>query len=140
MRVELDRVTVMVNVVGLTEGCMAIDHTVMWKDDRPTKWQVEGVLRNYLDGAVLSVKWDQDRFFVHLVGRKTFPFKGFGNPREEAELARFAEPHHERWFEVWLSFDKLCTITREADEYTNTVAAGIAATLARYWGGKVLEQ
>lgn len=115
---------------------MAYDRFIYWTDKKPTKDQLKLVLTNYLDGAATEIEWDKDRFFVTLIGKRSFPFVGLGSSREENELALCAEIK-ERWIEVCPSKGGLDVITRMADAFTNDVASGLAESIARYWGGRL---
>lgn len=114
---------------------MALDRFVRWRDDRPNLSQVERVLQNFFGGAA-EIRWGTDRFFVTLPGVRTFPFNGLGNPREASEAERSAEDPV-RMIEVWMDHNCLDILTRQQDEYTNSLAHGLAQMFARYWQGEV---
>lgn len=114
---------------------MALDLFVRWKDRKPTKDQAENVIRNFMGGAELTLEWKSDRFFVRVPGSNSVPYKGLGNKFEAAMIERYKPPHDGRCIEVWLGDDSLDVMTREADEFTNALAQGLAECFSRYWGG-----
>lgn len=110
---------------------MACDRFIGWQsDNQPSRDDVESVLRHFFSGAAV-ITWNNDRFFVWLPGHNTNPFQGL--------QPSLADPDNEprtRWIEVWLGDDSLDVLTREHDEYTNSLAEGLAAAFARYWNGE----
>lgn len=120
---------------------MAADRFVYWAERKPTQAEVEAVLRNFFDEAATEIKWDKDRFFVTLVGKKSFVFKGLGHPLEAAELADITDT---RWgtgpirsIEIWLGSDTLDVMTRHGDAFTSALADGLVQVFARFWQGRV---
>lgn len=105
---------------------MACDRFVCWAEVKPTKNEAESIIKNYLDEAATEIKWDKDRFFVTLVGKPSFPFKDIIT----SDPSVFSET---RWLEVYLAQDNLDVITRMGDEYTNTVADGLANLFVRLY-------
>jgi len=113
---------------------MSQDRFVTFDKRKPTRDEVESVLRNYFDEAA-DIKWADDRWIATLPGKWSFPFVeivGYSpRPREIAE----------RWIEVYVGkrskVGNLDVITRQQDEYTNVLADGLARMFARYWEGKL---
>ncbi len=116
---------------------MACDRFVYWQENKPTREQIYQFVCNFLGGVVYSITEECGRYMVTLPGRNTFPFKGLGHPHEEVWKERFAPPYHTRFIEVWYDEECVDFITREADEYTNVLAEGMAKAVARYWQGRL---
>lgn len=116
---------------------MALDRFVYWKKnkDKPTKDQVEQVIRDYLGEVMTSLKWEGDRFFVCLVGKTTAPLKSVAT--EDMRRIVTSNDGEERYIEVWPSDDCLDVMTRRSDEFTNNVADGLAKIFARFWQGRL---
>jgi len=125
---------------------MAQDRFVYWKEERPTRKELKGVLEDFLGGMAVGIKYgtfesgaskDKDLEFwsILLVGKPSFPFKrlpGFGKGSFGGQ-----EMHTERWFEVVVAPDSIDVITRMSDELTSVIANGFAELCARYWQTKV---
>lgn len=110
---------------------MALDRFVHFEMGRkPTKKQVELVVRNYFGGCG-TVEWSQDRWIVSLPGKPTWAFEGI-----EVDVMPQSR-NDERWIEVYVGDDNVDVITRRQDEFTNALAAGLAGAFARYWDGEV---
>jgi hypothetical protein len=107
---------------------MASDRFVNWKKGkRPSKFEVETVIRQFFDSVATEIKWDKDRFMVTLVGKGSHPLKGIigvGSLLPEAD---------ERWIEVIVGKNNLDVLTRRADEFTCCCANGLAAVFVRFW-------
>jgi hypothetical protein len=104
---------------------------VNWKKGKkPTKFEVEKVIRQFFGEAATEVKWDGDRFMVTLVGKGSATLEGI-------EGAHCLMPPDERWIEVIPSRGNLDVLTRTADEFTCSCAKGLAALFARFWGGEL---
>jgi len=115
---------------------MASDRFVRWKKNtKPTKDEVEQVIKDYLGETMTSLKWEGDRFFACLVGKTTAPLKSVAD--EDLRRILTHRDGEERWMEVWLADDCLDVMTRGMDEYTNNVADGLAKIFARFWQGKL---
>lgn len=110
---------------------MALDRFVYWKDKKPTKDQVELVIKDYLDAALSEFQWDKDRFLIVLVGQNSAPLKSVADPDMRRILT--SEDGQERFIEVYLDNNSLDVITRRGDEFTNNVADGLARIFARFW-------
>jgi len=109
---------------------MALDRFITFpKGKKPKKKQIELVVRNFF-GEAATIEWDQDRWTVSLPGKPTWTFEGI----EPDMIARVRNT--ERWIEVYPT-GTLDIITRRADEYTNTLAQGLAEVFARYWEGEL---
>jgi hypothetical protein len=121
---------------------MACDRFVNWKKDkpRPTREEVELVIRDYFGSVATEVRWDHDRFFITLVGQQTHPLErvdpnhpviaGLNHYRK---LAEKGEADVGRWIEVWLGQDSLDVITRMADPLTNACAGDLVWYFSRHW-------
>lgn len=108
---------------------MALDRFIEFGKKKPSRDDVESVLRNFF-GEAGEVEWNQDRFTVKLQGPGTFPFEGLV-PDHMPNLR-----NKERWIEVCPG-NPMDVITRRQDDYTNSLAAGLAETFARFWEGEV---
>jgi len=110
---------------------MALDRFVNFKKDRrPTKKQVELVVRNFF-GECGTVEWNEDRWTVSLPGKPTWVFEGI----EDDMMSRMRNT--ERWIEVYWGRSNVDVITRLQDEFTNALALGLAEVFARYWEGEL---
>lgn len=114
---------------------MSLDRFVIFNHKVPHKEQIELILQDYLNEAG-HVTLDEGVFYAMLIGKPTLPFKRIFTPSPPY-------PHEDRWFEVYLGLDKtwkgypyINVMTRQADEYTNVVAEGFAALIARFYDGK----
>lgn len=83
------------------------------------------------------MRWSRDRWLVDLRGVNHRALA-----RQRAIFRRLNKVDRltpwPRWIEVWPS-EKLLVVsvmTRQHDEYTNAVAEGLAALIARWWTGK----
>lgn len=118
---------------------MALDRFVNFGADSAPRRRddIEALLVDYFDAAATSVSWERDRFFVHLVG-KTSP--ALARQHDVPDWYRYVEPERAtRWIEVWLGEDCIDVMTRNQDELTNDLAAGLARLIARFWRGKLEE-
>ncbi len=88
---------------------------------------VDKVLNDYLGEGAVRVESDENHFIATLHGPGSNPFKHLVD-------RSFPEEAH-RWFEVHLGSDNIDVITRRQDEFTNAVAHGFAALVARFWSG-----
>ena len=110
---------------------MANDHFVNWKDGKkPTKKAVERVIRQFFDSVATKIEWKTDRFFVDLIGKYSPPLEGLPGyfPAAKGEG---------RYIEVWLGPDSLDVMTRQADDFTNVCAMGLAQIFSRFWEGEL---
>lgn len=111
---------------------MPIDRFISYPQGAPEPARVQVALEDFLGGAG-TVKWDEDRFYVTLEGRhswalqRTFP----GSARARDESSK----HPTRWIEVWCSNGTIDVMTREQDDFTRSIAEGIADTLAKPFDG-----
>lgn len=112
---------------------MALDRVVRFDGNAPSKADLERLVRNFFgEGTTTAIEWDKDALYVSLPGRLTWAFAGLiDSPREQV----FAEDDRARWIEVWRGSDVVYVTTRQMDEYTNVLAKGIAAMIARFWDG-----
>lgn len=116
---------------------MASDWFVYWKERKPTRKEVQIVLEDFFTGVATKIEWDQDRFFIDLVGKPRSPFYRLSEAAKRSDDAFFHEEEgfDVRCLEVWLGADCLDIMTRHQDELTNTLATGLARAFARFWGG-----
>lgn len=108
---------------------MGLDRFVRWKKRKPTAKEVRQVLEDYL-GGVGTIKNEAGRLFAMLPGTGSHPLK---------RMTKIPEDMHrkDRWFEVYISKHYLDVITRQHDAFTNSLAAGYAEVMARWWEGKL---
>lgn len=113
---------------------MAHDRFIYWTDQRPTREEVEQVLRDYL-GGVGELRWnndDQNRFYVELPGTPTHPLATIDSKTE-------IYGHLDRWIEVCVADDEpMDIITRQMDPFTNAIAADLAQIFASRWLGRIV--
>ena len=88
-------------------------------DPLPPREDVELSLKAFVSSCG-TVVWQRDRWYISLPGKP-----------EESPAAQA-----ERWIEVYFG-DHVDVITRMADEFTNSLASGLAKRLARQFGGRV---
>lgn len=104
---------------------MAIDRFVKWKKTRPTIQEVRKALKGYV-GSAARVTYDGRSRLYASMGKTSSPFRRvMMNCREE------------RFLEVFVDDDNIDVITRQADEFTNDVAAGFQKLCARMWQGEL---
>ena len=109
---------------------MALDRFVCFKkSSRPTKAKLQLVVEDYFRGIATEIRWDQDRWLVTMPGPSIHPLDRV----EPALPLRY--DGGPRYIEVWYSDGTLDVITRQADELTNVIAAGLAEVCRRYWKG-----
>lgn len=105
---------------------MACDRFVNFKESRPAKAELEAILRNFLGGCG-TVEWKEDRWFLDVPGIPTSMFN-------DVPGARFTyQGNEKRWIEVFWGKDNVDVITRQADNFTNALAAELASSLARFY-------
>jgi hypothetical protein len=113
---------------------MALDRFIYFKQGKaPSLETIRDTLEDYLGGATEGVYIDNDRVFAVLRGKPSFPLKRIP---EMAKYSEASEQHKERWLEVCRTSTSIDVITRMTDEYTNVVADGFVALVARFWKGK----
>ena len=117
---------------------MACDRFIHKCKKKPERADMKMVLEDFFGAAAESAEWHEDRFFVRLSTRASFPFQRLepGWPR-----SMMTASDDERWIEVWLDKNgkSVDVLTRQQDEYTDSLAAGLAAMIARYWQGELEE-
>lgn len=116
---------------------MSCDRFVHWKDNRPTKDELQFALEDYI-GKAGKVKWSEDggRWTCRLAGNSSFPLQRVLPVDNIFVKAFWAEHPWERWFEVFWGDDYISVITRRADEYTSAVADGFTKLVMRFWQTK----
>jgi len=121
---------------------MASDRFIYFDAERPTNEQVGWVIEDYFGKAAVSIEWSErtSRWEVLLPGNKSVACRRVAPETVWAQCANELSTE-ERFIEVFFTErgadEQLSVTTRLADEYTDTVADGLATLLARYWGGKV---
>lgn len=111
---------------------MSIDWTVTWgAGGRPTRVELGWAIEDYFGGAAVGVQLAGDVFTVRLHGTYSEPFTRV-NPAVVAGRPDRLRGR-ERWVEVWDHPGHLVVLTRQQDECTNALAAGLAEALRRYW-------
>ena len=122
---------------------MSRDLVIRWRrHEHPSREQLWLLLEDYL-GKAADIEWRSDRFIVTLRGTPTFAFQRVGLatdvPRAYWPTCTKEDDGspRPRWFEVWPEpgDDCLYVMTRDADDYTTTVADGFARLCARGWRG-----
>lgn len=110
---------------------MSLDRFVYFKEKTPTKGEIKKVITNFL-GGIGTVTWRSDRFSISLPGKSTHALTGIkGTPRNINRQA-----HPTRWIEVHRGkTGTIDVITRQADDFTNCIAAGIHEVIMRWWEG-----
>jgi hypothetical protein len=117
---------------------MASDVFVHWTtDDRPSREQVEMVIRDFFGDAATEIHWDANRFFVTLVGKWSRALARVVNEDAREMLAALAPESGGRYLEVFIHEDAVDIITRHQDDFTHACQAGLAAVFARRWKGRI---
>jgi len=116
---------------------MALDRFVYWNDQRPLIKELRGILEDYLGGIgkIEDIsRRDHPWWTVTLPGKPTMPFRRISGYERRGEAV---EENKERWFEVFVDDKYVDVMTRQTDEFTNTVAQGFAELLARFYGASL---
>lgn len=107
----------------------------------PGRDELGAVIEDYLGRAARRVYWDRDRWFAVLIGLKSWPLRRayarYSKVLTTSARAHEIEAEPERWIEVWADKHTVDVLTRRQDEFTMAVADGLAALIARYYGGKL---
>jgi hypothetical protein len=121
---------------------MAHDVFVHWKDSskKPTREEVEHVIRDFFGQAASEIFWGNGRFFVTLASSRSNPLAHLDIIPEE--MRRIIDSERERdgggrHMEVWLGDDCLDVITRRQDEFVHACQDGLAKVFARVWEGRI---
>ena len=114
---------------------MALDRFIYWNEEKPTLADVKLLLADFISGGgeVQADNGDKEDWFnVLLPGKPQWPFKSILPSLSMSDPTSWPE---ERWFEVCcISIDSnIDVITRQADAYTNALAACFAKLVARYY-------
>jgi hypothetical protein len=98
----------------------------------PARSDLGRLCRDYTRGLAVSVRWHRDRYIVTLPGESRSALHRIAGKRNYERGRR-------RCVEVWAGVvgDRYVVdvMTRSADEITSAVAEGLAALVARQWGG-----
>ena len=118
---------------------MAYDRLINFKNS-PSKKDLQFIIEDYFGAAATKVYWNKDRFFIDLAGNFSFPFYRIKSLSDSIK-ARMALDHQikPRWIEVWKNKKSVDVITRQADEFTNVAADGLASMICRFFDGKLEE-
>lgn len=117
---------------------MALDRVINWKTRRPQRQQLERMLEDFIGGAG-TVEWNKDRWYIYLVGSCSTAIRRQSWAHTCARKRFDGEPW-KRWIEVWPGERCVDVMTRQHDEYTNAVAAGLARLIARFWKGEMADE
>lgn len=114
---------------------MPTDRIIRWAAPSlaPTLADLGGLCEDYTRGIAPPPYWAGGRWNVTLPGEIRSALHNL-----DARRAGLYEPGRARCIEVWRSNDgeSVYVITRSADEVTSAVADGLAALVARHWGGE----
>ncbi len=119
---------------------MALDRFVYWRGRIPKKEEIQTLLEDFIGGAGV-VSLDKDRFFINLVGRKSYPLKrqaGISISRQKLWVDD-EQDRKERWIEVFIAKDSIDIITREQDDLTNCLADGLRDICIRFFRAETEE-
>lgn len=107
---------------------MAADRFINWNKALPipSREDIEKILKGFF-GDAATVEWDQDRFFVTLNSKPSFPFAGLGGWDRTPFLPE------ERWIEVYYNSEYLDILTRQADHFTSVLAEGLTAIITQFY-------
>lgn len=108
---------------------MGADRFVYWKEKKPSKEEIQKILEDFIGGAGTLAEWGNGRFGIDLKGENSFPF------RRIPDALKHHFPIKERFIEVFVHPHCIDILTRQADEYTHSVAEGMAAMFARFFEG-----
>ena len=113
---------------------MAADRFIYFEGERsPTSAEVERILENFFNG-VGEIKLDGARWTVLLPGKPRSALQGVKGARPRTL------PDDERWLEVYHQQGRkpyVDVITRLQDEFVSSLADGLVAVFARFYGGRV---
>lgn len=120
---------------------MAQDRFISFKDKVPTHDELVKVANDY-GGGVGIIQQMKGGFIIKLPGRPSSPFRRVSDIGKH--LDRMSELTKERWIEVFTaSLQKeddsapcVDVITRQMDDWTNSLAEGLAVCIARFWKGE----
>lgn len=124
---------------------MGLDRIVRFNRQhlRPKRKTIRVFLEDLVgDGAEVTWKQDQRRFYVDFPGAPSHPLRrcdarALGLTESMAKCIETNTLYHDkRWIEVWLGRDVIYVMTRFQDPFVNAIAKEIATLLAHYWQGK----
>jgi len=117
---------------------VACDRFVNWKDKKPTKKEIETVIKDYFNGLATKIDWIPPRFMCWLPGTSRSPFYSTSEMVKLSDDAFYTGPgNNERVIEVYVAKTHIDVITRHGDELTMNIADGIARMFARGYGAKL---
>ena len=114
---------------------MAQDRFIYWEDNtkRPSIEELEETLRRYLHCGDEVERQGDITLIATLPGTACHVWRP---DLDAVEHEMGGAKNRERWFEIYCNPDSTYDVlTRHADEFTNAIADGFAALVARYWGG-----
>lgn len=108
------------------------DRFIQFDSRKPKTNEVERILNNFF-GAAAEIKRHGDRWLVTLPGSCSATFYGIEGAHPQVPA------RDERWIEVIYSGGgkALDVLTRQQDDYTCSLADGLAQALARFYQGKL---
>ena len=120
---------------------MPSDNVVNWKDERPSRQEIQQIIEDYFGAVLASIEWKQtqQRFYVCLVGDWSHPLARVGDEharqmvaaiKPEGDLAR-------RWIEVFIDREYVDVMVRMGDPFTSAAARHLAAQMANRWAGEL---
>ncbi len=90
------------------------------------------LVEDYFGAVAASVEWQEDRFYVTLVGRPSCPARRID---WAPHLVRRPYDDEVRSIEVWMGDDSIYVMTRMQDDLTSCLADGLVSLIARAWRG-----
>jgi len=121
---------------------MSRDVIIDWrKEKQPSRAALDLIVRGYFGESAKTIEWLQDRWYVTLHGRLSFPFLHVG-PATPTQRAYWADPMvlgTARTIEVWPSKDGkvLYVMTRLVDPLTRDLADAFASLVATAFDGRI---
>ena len=120
---------------------VAETRTIYWGDTRPSRATMAFIIQDFL-GDAAQVKWNKaDKIFrIKMHGEPAFPYRRTDHPKLDIEWrnAIQEEPNgHERLITVDHEAQSHCVVSTDlADEFTHTLADGLADLLLGYFGAR----
>ncbi len=115
---------------------MSLDRFIYWQDKKPTDEQLLHVVEDFMGGVgEIDDNYQKDGhpwWIVLLPGSPSHPLS-----RIYPEMMQYQPPPGvDRCLEVCVADDCVDIITRQADDFTNALAEGLAEVMCRAWGGR----